>query len=44
MTRWKCWALYSVARSDFDNLVEASYDIMEKNACAPAKLLKVAGK
>jgi hypothetical protein len=44
MTRWKCWALYSVAKSDFDTLVEASYDIMERNACAPAKLLKVAGK
>ena len=44
MTRWKCWALYSVAKGDFDMLVDASKDIMEQNACGSAKLLKVAGK
>jgi hypothetical protein len=44
MTRWKCWALFSVSRSDFDALAQASMDLMEKNRCAPAKLLKVAGR
>lgn len=40
MTRWKCWGLFSVARADYDALVEAS----ARTQCGSSKLLKVAGK
>jgi len=37
LPRWKCWALFSVTKGDFDALVAASYDLTAKEACAPAK-------
>jgi hypothetical protein len=44
MTRWKCWALMSVSKEEMASLVAATEHMLHMEMCAPAKVLKVAGK
>jgi hypothetical protein len=44
MTRWKCWALMSVSKEELAALASATEHMLHMEMCAPAKVLKVAGK